>query len=61
MKYILGYPCQSQVFPDLKSYNTSTLKYLNSLTKNQKAEYVKSKAHENLKNLKLLLEKNKER
>jgi hypothetical protein len=55
MKYILGYPCQSQVFPDLKSHNTSTLKYLNSLAKNQKAEYVKSKAHENLKNLKLLL------
>ena len=55
MKYILGYACQSQVFTELKSHNTTTLKYLTSLAKDNKAKYLKEKSHENLKNLKLLL------
>lgn len=45
MKYIFGYPCQSHVFPDLKSHNTSTLKYIQTLTKDNRIKYIKEKAH----------------
>lgn len=58
MKYILGYACKSDIFPELNSNQTATLTYLNTLNKPERIKYVKQKAHSNLLNLKLLLQKN---
>lgn len=61
MKYILGYACKSDIFPLLNYNQTATLTYIQTLNKNDRIKYLKNKAHSNLLNLKLLLEKNLER
>jgi len=61
MKFILGYVGKSQVYPELNPNQTATLTYLKKLTKDNQIQYVQKKAHENLMNVKLILQKNLER
>lgn len=60
MKTIFGLCCQSHLFPKLSAKSTTTLTYLNKLSKAEQSIYLIGKAKTNIKNLHELLKKTKE-
>lgn len=55
MRVIFGLTCQSTLYPKLKAHNTTTMTFIKKMAQDKKAPYLKEKAGENLKNMKLLL------
>ena len=60
MKHIFGYACISDLNPRIKVGSTSTLTYINKLPESQRGSYLLAKARNNIDNLKLLLEHNRQ-
>jgi UV DNA damage endonuclease len=57
---IFGYACISSRYPELKTGSTSTLTYLNRLEEYKRGPYLRTKARQNILNLRQLLKKTAE-